>query len=324
MGGTTRMTKRTKGPSGAWMAPVLRGLGVTVGLVVGAVAGPAPAVAQDDPGLLVSTGWLADNLDRPGLVVLQVESRPDRFEGGHIPGARMLAYGDLAWDGEEGWRAEVESPEKIQAALRAAGVSEGDHLVITSTSALGAARGWMTLDVMGLGDRISLLDGGVGAWREEGRELSTESPSPEPGNVTVHPRDDIIVSADWIHERLDEPSLALVDARPDDEYTGEDGGMGGMANPGHIPGAHQLYWEELVESRDVPRLHDRETLARLYREAGAGVDETVVTYCMVGLRASMTYFVARYLGYDTRFYDGSWHDWGTRDDLPTVTGSNPR
>jgi thiosulfate/3-mercaptopyruvate sulfurtransferase len=306
-------------------ATMLR-LGWSAGLLAAAAAAfPAAGSAQESPGMLVSGDWLAENLERPDVAILHLANDEDGFREGHIPGARLLRYDDLAWDGEQGWRAELREPSRIQEALRGAGVDEGDFIVVYSPSALGAARAWMTLDVMGLGDRLGLLDGGFGGWREDGHPVSTE-PSPEVsrGTVTLSPRDDVIVSADWILERLDDPSLALVDARPDDEYTGEDGGMGGMANPGHIPGAHHLYWEELVESRQVPRLHDRETLARLYREAGADLDDTVVTYCMIGLRASMTYFTARYLGYDAKFYDGSWHDWGTRDDLPTVTGRDPR
>ena len=99
--------------------------------------------------------------------------------------------------------------------------------------------------------------------------------------------------------------------------------MGGRVHAGHIPGAWSMYWEELVESRAVPLLKDHDEARRLFRASGAADGSTVVTYCVVGLRASYAYFVARLLGYDAKLYDGSWRDWGSRD-LPFVAGSSRR
>ena len=84
-------------------------------------------------------------------------------------------------------------------------------------------------------------------------------------------------------------------------------------NPGHIPSARQLYWEDLVESRDRPLFLPPGDLANRFLAAGADPGDIVVTYCQVGLRASVTYMIARMLGYETRFFDGSWRDWGSRD-----------
>ncbi|MEQ9399475.1 MAG: rhodanese-like domain-containing protein [Longimicrobiales bacterium] len=302
-----------------------RRLAAILAAAVAGGAAPLPLAAQAPgtaPGMLVDTEWLAAHLDDPDVVVLHVTRGSDAGDE-RIPGARPLPLDALSWDGPTGVGSEIRPAAEIEAALEGVGVRDGQRIVIYGSNALGAVRAWMTLDVMGLGDRTSLLDGGFGAWREEGRPVAGSTAAWAPGSVTLRPRPDVVVDAEWILERLDAPRIALVDARPDDEYTGSDGGMGGMTNPGHIPGAHQLYWEELVESRDVYRLKDRDELRRLFEEAGAATGDTTVTYCMVGLRASMTYFVSRLLGYDSKFYDGSWHDWGARDDLPTVTGRDP-
>ena len=280
------------------------------------------AGARQSVELLVSADWLSERLDDPGVVVLHADMRRDGYAAGHIPGAGWLDMTRLVWDGDADWGTELRAPAEIEDALEVAGVSDGDHVVVYADNPLYASRAFMTLEVMGLRGRVSMLDGGWGGWRQDGRAVSTTEPATERGDVSLRPRDDIVVSADWINERLDATGVALVDARPDDEYTGADGGLGG--NAGHIPGAHQMYWEELVESRPVPRVHDVDRLRRLFEAAGAETGDTVVAYCMVGWRASFTYFTARMLGYDTKFYDGSWRDWGSREDLPYVLGASPR
>ena len=279
-----------------------------------------PQLSQEDPGLLVSADWLSDHLADPQVVVLHADMQKSRYEAGHIPGARFLDMNQIVWEGEPAWGTEMRSLAEIDMALEMAGVSEGQHMVVYAPNPLFAARVFMTLEVMGLRGNVSMLDGGFGGWQEDGREISVESPTFNRGSISLVAQDDILVTADWIHQRLLDPGTALVDARPDDEYTGEDGGLGGTSNPGHIPGAAQMYWEELVVSRPLPTVHSLDQLTELFLSAGAEEGDTVVAYCLVGWRASFTYFAARLLGYETKFYDGSWRDWGTREDLPYVLG----
>ena len=214
-----------------------------------------PQLSQEDPGLLVSADWLSDHLADPQVVVLHADMQKSRYEAGHIPGARFLDMNQIVWEGDPAWGTEMRSLAEIDNALEMAGVSEGQHMVVYAPNPLFAARVFMTLEVMGLRGNVSMLDGGFGGWQEDGREISVESPTFNRGSISLVAQDDILVTADWIHQRLLDPGTALVDARPDDEYTGEDGGLGGTSNPGHIPGAAQMYWEELVVSRPLPTVH---------------------------------------------------------------------
>ena len=264
--------------------------------------------------LLVSGDWLQENLTQPDLVVLHASGDGSDYQAGHIPGARLVLLDRITWEGETGVGMEFRRLPEIRAALEEAGVSNRSRLLVYGTNPMVAARLWMTLDVIGAGSAEPLfLDGGLQVWKEEGRPVSTTAPVVTRGTLTLRPQIERLVSADWILVRLGHDGLSLVDARPDDEYSGADGGLGGRLNPGHIPSARQLFWEELVESRTRPVFLPAGELAELFVKAGADPGEIVVTYCQSGLRASVNYMVARMLGYETRLFDGSWRDWGAKD-----------
>jgi len=280
------------------------------------------AIGENPP--LVGPEELSEMLHEPGLAVLHADFGRSAFDEAHIPGARWLDMDSIVWEGDPPWRTELRPLHSVKAALESAGVNDGDHIVMYSHNPLYASRLFLTLEATGFDGHLSVLDGGFSGWRERDLPVTADAPDHLPGSVTLAPPTDILVSADWIAARLDRPGIALVDARPDDEYTGADDGMGGISNPGHIPGAHQLYWEQMVESRELPWLHAPDSLNALFRGAGAQPSDTLVVYCMVGWRASFTYLAAKATGREVKFYDGSWRDWGTREDLPYVRGEEPR
>ncbi|MGE0359945.1 MAG: sulfurtransferase [Vicinamibacterales bacterium] len=279
----------------------------------------AAAVAAPSSGLLVSPAELAARLAAPGVVVLHVEDRPGDFANGHVPGARLVRYGDFAVDGPTDLGSELPPIEALREVFHAAGVGAASEVVVYG-SAIGATRAFFTLDYLGH-PNVKLLNGGIGAWRTAGQTVDlglAAAPPRDPGTLArLTPRPQVVAQADWLVKQLESPRIALVDARPDAEFTGADGGMGGMHPAGHLAGARQLVWTDLV-SRSSLFLPDADLRARL-EAAGARPGVAVVSYCMVGMRASVIYIVARHLGFDAKMYDGSIVDWGNRK-LPVRSG----
>ncbi|WP_423926041.1 sulfurtransferase [Candidatus Palauibacter sp.] len=286
--------------------------------------GPETVAAQENPGILVSAEWLAEHRDDPGVHVVHVGMARMGGVPDYVTGAHALEYHDIAVERND-LITELAPVEDLVEAFRAAGVSNDSHVVVVGDPGHVSARVFMTLDYLGHGDRTSVLDGGSAAWKAAGGEVSAEPATPTRGDFEANVREDMLVTAEWIAERLDDPGVTLIDARPDDEYTGERPGRDFLRG-GHIPGAYNLYWEDLTRdtSEEIATLVDLAEVEARFEEAGATMDGVVVNYCLIGMRASYTYMVSRYLGYDTKFYDASWNDWGRREGLPLVTGRDRR
>lgn len=279
-------------------------------------AGPAPGGSADAPRLrpelLVSSGWLAERLDDPGVVVLHVGSDRAAYDRGHVPGARFLPVGAILTE-REGIPNELPPVAQLDSVFASVGVS--DHVrVVVYGPPLAAARAFFTLDYLGHGDRTALLDGGMEGWRSEGRPVSVEAPRVAPASFTPRPQAERVVDAEWVRRHLGDPSIALLDARPEAQFRGIE--AGGVPRPGHIPGAGSLFWEKTLHSTEHPVLKDPESLRAMFRAAGVEPGDTVVTYCRTGMQSSFAYFVARYLGYETKMYDASFVDWSQRPELP--------
>lgn len=270
----------------------------------------APAVRSE---MLVTGEWLAGRLEDPEVVVLHVG--PDRlaYEQGHVPGARYLPLGSLFAE-RDGIANELPDAEHLDSVFESVGVGDGSRVVVYGPP-LAAARTFFTLDQLGHGDRTALLDGGLEGWRAGGHPLTTHEPEVARASFTPRPGPERVVDADWVLSRLEAPAVALLDARPAAQYSGADPG-GDVSRAGHIPGAGNLFWEETLRPGDVPALKDPESLRALFRQAGVEPGDTVVAYCRTGMQSSVAYFVARYLGYETKMYDASFMDWSRRPELP--------
>ena len=299
----------------------LRNLGGLLAVSLSLGLGGRPAAEERAP-VLVSSEWLARNLNDPGLVILHVAMLQAGAPKELIPGARVLDYRAITED-RGGLPVEMRPVPELVEAFQAAGVSNQKRVVIYGEGwPHNAARAFVTLDYLGHGDRTSLLDGGLEAWKAEGRPVVSQPLSAERATFKAKPRPEMLVSADWIAGRLEDPKLALIDARPLDEYSGERKQEG--LRGGHIPGAYNLFYQDLVVSQQNPRLKDLEYVKARFSEAGAAKGGPVVSYCYIGMRASYTYLISRHLGYDAKFYDPSWAEWGRREELPRVAGPSRR
>jgi len=280
-----------------------------------AQAAPTPALR---PEMLVTTNWLAEHLKDPDLIVLSIGASPEFYSKGHIPGARQIKLSEIAVS-REGIPNELPPVEALQRVFATAGAGNKSRIVIYGERFnLLAARAYYTLDYLGVAQRTSLLDGGLEKWKAEGRPLSTDTPVVIPATLRVSPQPEILVDTATMRTLVEKKpgKLTLLDARPTKEFTGEQLSED-VAKAGHIPGAHSLYWMDLLVSRENPVLRPEAELRRMYAEASAAPGRPLVTYCRTGMQSSFDYFVAKYLGYDPSMYDASFFEWSKKD-LPAL------
>jgi thiosulfate/3-mercaptopyruvate sulfurtransferase len=280
--------------------------------------------------MLVSTDWLAKNLNHPNVVVIQVGREQKDYFAGHIPKARFLPLNALVITRNNNAN-ELPPIDKLQKLFANLGVNNDSRIILYGDNYnLLAARAYFTLDYLGFGDRAALLDGGLDKWKAEKRALSNEVFEIKTGNFTprVNPNviavRDVVRDVSWATANLDAPNYALIDARPNDEYTGAKADAT-LAKVGHIPGAVSIYWmDKNLVSKENPVLKSSQELRQIYEAAGATKDKKVVSYCRSGVQATHTYFVAKYLGYDVAMYDGSFSEWVTLEGAPVFTGGKAK
>lgn len=283
------------------------------------LAAATQAPAQQAP-LLVTTEWLAANLRAPGLVVFHIgdpRSRPT-YDAGHIPGAQFLnPFTDLSASAVEGGlRLELPSAEHFDSVLEARGVSDQSRVVLYTSDKYftPASRAFFALEYAGLRGRVTLLDGGLEAWKAEGRTLTAEIPSPARTSFTPRLQQQLVVDADFLKTRLEDPAFAIIDARDTAFYKGAETRQG---RNGHIPGAKNLPFSTVMQADG--KFKDPATLSGMLANAGATSGKTVVTYCHIGQQASLVWFTARLAGFDAKIYDGSFQDWARRTELPVIS-----
>ena len=274
---------------------------------------PACGGHGDRNSLLVSTAWLAGHLTDPNLVVLAVGKKSE-YDSAHIPGSHFVEYMDThLMEGPSGLSLELPPMADLVQVFTKVGVSNSSRIILYMTNdwVSPTARIFVTLDAMGLGAHIPILDGGFPVWKREGRPASTEVSIAKRGHIEPCPQRDVIADLNYMRSNLHHAGVDILDARQPDYYTGAKTPEG--QRQGHIPGASSLAFEKLVDENG--KFKSPDALKAELAHAGVKPGDVVVSYCHVGQRASVDYFVARYLGYDARMYDGSWDEWSKHTEL---------
>ncbi len=286
----------------------------------------APALGAAQP-LIVSTGWLADHLKDRGLVTFQIGDTRSRktYDAGHIPGAQFLnPFVELAAPRiEGGLMLELPSPPRLDSVLKAKGISNDSHIVLYSADEYFSptSRAFFTLQYAGLEGRISILDGGLEAWKTEQRPVTNEVPIVSPGTYTPTLHPEIVVDGDWVRQRLDNPKVTIIDARDSAFFNGADTHQ---TRSGRIPGAVSLPFDTMIDKSG--KFKDRATVQQMFAQAGVKPGSMIVTYCHIGQQATLVWFVAKYLGLEAALYDGSFQDWSAHRDYPVIVsaGGSPK
>ena len=263
----------------------------------------APSQATAAPGPLVSTEWLAQHIDDPRVRVVATGDQ-GRYARGHIPGARFVEHMDTLGGGDGHHLA---APDALAAMLAKAGVTDGMHVVLYGDSPMTTGWVFMAMASVGHGGDVSFLDGSVELWRAEGRTVQTTAPAAASGTLTVRSAPDVIVDAKYVRGRLESPDVRVLDVRTTGEWNG-----------GHLPGATLILWQDLYADQRTLKFKSPEELRALFAKAGVKPGQQVVTYCAVGMRASLMYFAARMTGLPARVYLGSWQDWSHDATNPVV------
>jgi thiosulfate/3-mercaptopyruvate sulfurtransferase len=276
---------------------------------------------------LVSTEWLAGALGAADLRILDAtwclpadrrDPRADH-EAAHIPGAIFLDLDDVS-DPDSPFPHMLPSEPRLTSRLRAAGVGDGDRIVVYDDSPLhSSARIWWMLKRFGA-RHVSILDGGLAKWKAEGRPVERGAPGVRPGHFTPALDPTGIASKADLLALVGAGSHAIVDARGAARFAGEEAEPRPGLASGHIPGARNLPQGRLFNPDNS--FKRGAALRAAFEEAGIDLSKPMVTTCGSGVTAAVLLFGAHLLGKaDVALYDGSWSEWGADPAAPKATGA---
>lgn len=265
--------------------------------------------------ILVSTEWLANNLDQPNQRIVEVDVDTTAYDQGHIRGS-------VAWRWKEDLQdypsRDIVTKENFEQLLSNCGIENNTLIILYGdNNNWFAANAYWLLKYYGH-EHVKVLDGGRKKWVDEKRELVDDKPQIQPTTYKAKdPDPSLRAYRDYVYNAVNsDHNVGLVDVRSPQEFKGEllapdHLPQEGSQRAGHIPGASNIVWKEAVNEDGT--FKDEAELRKLYEGKGITPDKEVITYCRIGERSAHSWFVLHeLLGYPkVRNYDGSWTEWGS-------------
>lgn len=273
------------------------------------------------PEALVSTEWLAEHRNHPKVRVIDAslprvgikEDTRANYRGGHIPGAPFFDIDDIA-DPDSTLPHMMPSAEIFAAKVGTLGIGNDCKVVVYDQHGMySAPRGWWMFRAFGH-DNVAVLDGGLPKWRAEGRPVTTAIPSPAPARFTAKLRPDLLRLVDQVKANIASGTEQVVDARGAGRFNGTEPETRAGLRSGHIPKSLNVPYAEIVKDG---RLIDADGLRQAFRGHGVDLAKPITTSCGSGITACILALGLYLSGRDdVAIYDGSWTEWGGREDLP--------
>lgn len=273
---------------------------------------------------LVSTQWLADHLSSPDLVVINAwmppvthPDAPPVYPNAHVPGAIFFDVNEIC-DTSSELPHMLPAPHVFSSAMRKLGIGDGQTLVVYDDFGFySAPRVWWTLRSMGA-ERVYVLDGGFPKWRAEGRPFVDDDTRRVQSHFSARLNNGAVADLGDIKTAIATGNRQILDARSAERFSGEAPEPRAGLRKGHMPTALNLPFTQLI--RENGTFLSREELKEVFEKAGVDLSRPVTTTCGSGVTAAILTLALTILGArDLALYDGSWAEWGSRDDTDIVT-----
>jgi len=281
-----------------------------------------------NPDALVSTDWLAEHQNDPGVVVLDgtyhlptaKRDAAAEFLETHIPGAVRFDIDDIC-DPDDPLPHMLPSPERFAEKVAALGVSNADRVIVYDVYGMqSAARGWWMFRIFGH-DNVAVLDGGMAKWIAEGRPTESGETAPTPASFTASFRPELVRSRDDIRANIETAGYAVFDVRAAGRFAGTEPEPREGMRSGHIPGSVSLPFQVLLNPEDKT-FKPADEIRAVLEQNGLDLSRPAAASCGSGVTACILALGAHLVGKsDVAVYDGSWSDWGSRNDTPVETGA---